>query len=60
MSEARALTNLVGNGVATIIVGKWGNDVDMDRLNKVLDNKPVAEIEHQDEHEAMISTAKHL
>ena len=23
MSEARALTNLVGNGVATIVVAKW-------------------------------------
>ena len=23
MSEARALTNLVGNGVATVVVGKW-------------------------------------
>jgi aerobic C4-dicarboxylate transport protein len=23
MSEARALTNLIGNGVATIVVGKW-------------------------------------
>ena len=23
MSEARALTNLVGNGVATVVVSKW-------------------------------------
>ena len=23
MSEARALTNLIGNGVATVVVGKW-------------------------------------
>jgi aerobic C4-dicarboxylate transport protein len=28
MSEARALTNLVGNGVATIVVGKWCHAVD--------------------------------
>ena len=28
MSEARALTNLIGNGVATIVVGKWENAVD--------------------------------
>ncbi len=39
MSEARALTNLIGNGVATVVVGKWGNDVDMVRLNKVLNNE---------------------
>ena len=28
MSEARALTNLIGNGVATIVVGKWCRSVD--------------------------------
>jgi aerobic C4-dicarboxylate transport protein len=27
MSEARALTNLVGNGVATVVVGKWCGQV---------------------------------
>ncbi|HUA88889.1 MAG TPA: dicarboxylate/amino acid:cation symporter, partial [Steroidobacteraceae bacterium] len=32
MSEARALTNLVGNGVATIVVGKWCGQVDEARL----------------------------
>jgi aerobic C4-dicarboxylate transport protein len=32
MSEARALTNLIGNGVATIVVGKWCNGVDEARL----------------------------
>jgi aerobic C4-dicarboxylate transport protein len=32
MSEARALTNLVGNGVATIVVAKWENAIDMARL----------------------------
>jgi aerobic C4-dicarboxylate transport protein len=32
MSEARALTNLVGNGVATIVVGKWCGAVDEGRL----------------------------
>jgi aerobic C4-dicarboxylate transport protein len=36
MSEARALTNLIGNGVATIVVGKWTKDVDMDRLREHL------------------------
>ncbi len=38
MSEARALTNLVGNGVATLVVAKWTGDLDMQRLNTALDN----------------------
>lgn len=32
MSEARALTNLVGNGVATIVVSNWENALDHERL----------------------------
>ncbi|WP_413736267.1 dicarboxylate/amino acid:cation symporter [Sodalis sp. RH21] len=36
MSEARALTNLVGNGVATIVVAKWCDQLDEEQMNKVL------------------------
>ncbi len=32
MSEARALTNLVGNGVATIVVAKWVGELDEKQL----------------------------
>ena len=39
MSEARALTNLVGNGVATIVVAKWTGDLDTGRLRRQLDNE---------------------
>jgi aerobic C4-dicarboxylate transport protein len=39
MSEARALTNLIGNGVATVVVGKWCGEVDEQRMRKVLDNE---------------------
>ena len=39
MSEARALTNLVGNGVATVVVSRWENELDMDRLAMVLNNE---------------------
>jgi aerobic C4-dicarboxylate transport protein len=39
MSEARALTNLIGNGVATIVVAKWTNDLDIKRLRRQLDNE---------------------
>ncbi len=37
MSEARALTNLVGNSVATIVVAKWEGALDMRRLHAELD-----------------------
>jgi len=36
MSEARALTNLVGNGVATIVVAKWCGALDQDRMRQEL------------------------
>jgi aerobic C4-dicarboxylate transport protein len=36
MSEARALTNLVGNGVATIVVAKWCGALDEQRLQQEL------------------------
>ncbi len=39
MSEARALTNLIGNGVATVVVGKWCGEVDMNRVQKVLNQE---------------------
>ena len=39
MSEARALTNLIGNGVATVVVGKWTGDLDTERMQAVLYNQ---------------------
>ena len=33
MSEARALTNFIGNGVATIVVSNWENELNRDQLN---------------------------
>jgi aerobic C4-dicarboxylate transport protein len=36
MSEARALTNFIGNGVATLVVARWCNALDTNRLQKVL------------------------
>ena len=38
MSEARALTNLVGNSLATIVVAKWVGALDKDKLNDALNN----------------------
>ena len=42
MSECRALTNLVGNGVATLVVARWDGDLDRDRLKAELDAGPQA------------------
>jgi aerobic C4-dicarboxylate transport protein len=38
MSECRALTNLVGNGVATIVISAWENELDRDKLHDGLAN----------------------
>jgi aerobic C4-dicarboxylate transport protein len=36
MSEARALTNFIGNSVATVVVAKWEGELDQDRMQRVL------------------------
>ena len=41
MSECRALTNFVGNSVATIVVAKWENALDVERLNAALAGNPM-------------------
>ncbi|RJL87133.1 dicarboxylate/amino acid:cation symporter [Xanthomonas vasicola] len=37
MSECRSLTNFIGNAVATVVVSRWENALDRDRLKLVLD-----------------------
>ena len=39
MSEARALTNFVGNGVATVVVSKWEKELDAQRMDDVLNGR---------------------
>ena len=38
MSEARALTNLVGNSLATLVVAKWVGQLDKEKLDYALAN----------------------
>ena len=54
MSEARALTNLVGNGVATVVVSKWENALDEERMNRILNHETDVEA---DEPERVVATS---
>lgn len=38
MSECRAITNFVGNGVAAVVVSKWENELDVATLKRELSN----------------------
>ncbi len=49
MSEARALTNLVGNGVATIVVAKWEGALDSARLRRHLDRETEEEADRPED-----------
>lgn len=37
MSECRSLTNFIGNAVATVVVSRWENALDRDKLQRALD-----------------------
>ncbi|RAK51963.1 dicarboxylate/amino acid:cation symporter [Phenylobacterium soli] len=45
MSECRALTNLVGNGVATLVLARWERDLDRETLKAELDRGPGVQAE---------------
>jgi len=45
MSEARALTNLIGNGVATVVISKWEDSLDERRMHQHLDSETDTEAE---------------
>ncbi len=36
MSECRALTNLIGNGVATVVISRWEGELDKEALRKTM------------------------
>lgn len=39
MSECRALTNVIGNGVATVVVSNWEDQLDKEQMNRVLNGE---------------------
>lgn len=56
MSEARAITNVIGNGVGTLVVARWQGQLDRARLKEVLDNPSQVDVDdlldrqHAEEH----------
>ncbi|UCV12619.1 dicarboxylate/amino acid:cation symporter [Dechloromonas denitrificans] len=46
MSEARALTNFIGNSVATLVVAKWCKALDAEKLNAVLNGETQDEADY--------------
>ena len=51
MSECRALTNLIGNGVATVVISRWEGELDADKLHETMAN-PVLIGEEMEAHPA--------
>ncbi|MGP8473790.1 C4-dicarboxylate transporter DctA [Burkholderia sp. PR2] len=45
LNEARAVTNLIGNGVATVVVARWEGQLDMNTARAVLNRTNVDELE---------------
>jgi len=58
MSEARALTNLIGNGVATLVVAKWTGDLDTQRLSQQLDSE--TELDAQEPEAVLDRVEQHM
>jgi aerobic C4-dicarboxylate transport protein len=48
MSEGRALTNAIGNGVATMVIAKMMGELHDERFQQVLDNPSLADPDHPD------------
>jgi Na+/H+-dicarboxylate symporter len=49
MSEARSVTNLIGNAVATMVIARWDGALDLERARRVLDG--LEGLEGQEEQE---------
>ncbi len=56
MAQARAMTNMVGNGVATIVVAKWENEFDAAKAAEVLNSSSRSTTNGDDLENVAIST----
>jgi aerobic C4-dicarboxylate transport protein len=43
MSEARAITNLIGNALAAVVIARWEGALDMGRMARVLNGETVVD-----------------
>ncbi|XUW91147.1 C4-dicarboxylate transporter DctA [Burkholderia sp. M6-3] len=59
LNEARAVTNLIGNGVATVVVARWEGQLDMNTARAVLNRTYVDEFEElqPNDHPAIVSAS---
>ena len=55
MSEARAITNLIGNAVATMVIAKWNGALDIERARRVLDGD--VDVDAEEAHDSIAVTA---
>ncbi|MBU7600866.1 C4-dicarboxylate transporter DctA [Streptomyces sp. P38-E01] len=58
MSEGRALTNLTGNGLGTLVVARWTGALDRERLSYVLDNPTTVDVDEWMKEESAPSLEK--
>ena len=49
MSEARAITNLIGNGVGTVVIANWDGALNKRRLKRVLNGETAQEADEPEE-----------
>jgi len=49
MSEMRTVTNLIGNGVATIVIARWENEFDDHKARRILNRVRSDEQEIEEE-----------
>jgi aerobic C4-dicarboxylate transport protein len=57
MSEARAITNLIGNGVAAVAVSRWEGEFDLAHARTVLNGNAPVLVEDEGEEEGELEAA---
>jgi aerobic C4-dicarboxylate transport protein len=53
MSEARAITNLIGNAVATVVIARWDGALDLPHARRVLARDSTSAVDVADDQPAL-------